>query len=113
MAAHIKTVLEQTQSKDFPIKIDVFKHGMSYALFGDNLHQEDWYQLYYHVNDDAALVATGHDLYPKYVAIWKILGEPATAEEWQKRYYGEKHAEYKHLIDQIENIFGAAKNINS
>lgn len=88
MAAHIKTVFEQVESGG--VTPEQLKHGLSYAQFGDNVgfvSYDDWRALIAACDaGQETMLVKVHDLAPKYTEIWRMIGEPRTAEEWLERW---------------------------
>lgn len=82
MAAHVLRALKELRDDDCTVK--QFRHGLSYAPFGDNLEWKDWNALSCEDNDER-FKKLAIAMIPPYELTWCRLGEPATAEEWLER----------------------------
>ena len=87
MSAHILTALRGiAKSAKGESTARQFRHALSFAPLGDNLEYLDWLAL--DKLPDSGLLEAAIKLIPYYTGMWDALGQPCTAEEWQKRKYG-------------------------
>lgn len=90
MAAHILTVIDQLIDTDHQPK--QVSHGLDYAKWGDNLdivHFNDFTDLLSDPKCTAEHIRImAKALRPIYFARWQEIGEPETAEAWQRNEWG-------------------------
>ena len=67
--------------------LELFKHGLGYAKWGDCLEWNDW-SLLYHAPNMEVLRKIISDMLNKYITLGMILENPKTAEEWYNKTWG-------------------------
>jgi hypothetical protein len=87
MAAHVKTALQEMLDRKMPC--NQIQHGIGYAMFGDQLNFDHWQLINELCNqnkqDDVLLVIRA--IYPIYEKLWRALGYPKCAEDWNNAMY--------------------------
>jgi hypothetical protein len=82
MAAHVLAFLKEVaEGKSTAEQV---LHALSYAPLGDNMDWDDWQDFYRAEPSMQKFQKMANDLLDKYTKMWHDLGEPNTAEAWQR-----------------------------
>lgn len=101
MAAHILSVMDELL--DGRLTVSQFRHGMSYAQFGDTLEQDDWQLLDllsldeytrqsgnpYLIDGEIIFISAVRKLSSVYRGMHNKLGKPSDAAEWIRKRYSD------------------------